>query len=119
MLEKEEILLLKEKWNSLVDLLCKQFDSDLDLQGIIFLIGVQELGIGYKKYTKDQKQDLMHIATCKLMSYYGYYELEGADGEGWPHWKLLKQLPKLSLKEQDVLLKNSVIQYFEEMGYSL
>lgn len=119
MLEKEEILLLKEKWNTLVDLLSKQFDSDLDLQGIIFLIGVQELGIGYKKFSKDQKQDLMHIATCKLMSYYGYYELEGADEEGWPHWKLLKQMPQLSLKEQDVLLKNSVIQYFEELGYNL
>lgn len=107
---------LKKDWDELLPILCDMFDADLDLQGIIFLIGVQELGKGKQKYSKDQKQDLMHIATCRLLSTYGYYELEGTDEDGWPHWKLKQNLPKMSLGEQDYLLKNAVIEYFREAG---
>lgn len=109
-----EIQNLKSEWERLLGSLCKRFDADLDLQGILFLIGVQELGLGKQKFTKDQKQDLMHIATCRVLSIYGFYELEGLDKEGWPHWKLKNKFPALSLKEQDLLLKQSVIEYFRE-----
>jgi hypothetical protein len=85
----------------------------MDLQGVLFLMGVQELGQGYKKYTKAEKGDLMHIATCKLLSQYGYYLLKGLDEEGWPHWELVQKLPPLSLREQDLLLKQAVIEYFD------
>ncbi|HKR03521.1 MAG TPA: hypothetical protein VJY62_02720 [Bacteroidia bacterium] len=107
---------LKHQWSLLVGKLSDSFGEDLDLQGIIFLIGVQELGKGKKKYSKDEKEDLMHIATCRLLSSYGYYELEGADQEGWPHYKLIKKLPPLSLKEQDIFLKQCVIDYFKNTG---
>ena len=112
-MDAKEIAELKEKWLVLLDKLNKQFDNDLDLQGIIFLIGVQELGKGVQKFSKDEKQDLMHIATCKLLSLYGYYVLTGVDEECWPHWELINKLPPLSLKEQDFLLKQAVIEYFE------
>lgn len=112
-MDAKEISNLKEKWNTLLDRLNTQFDSDMDLQGVIFLIGVQELGQGYKKYTKAEKGDLMHIATCKLLSQYGYYLLKGLDEEGWPHWELVQKLPPLSLKEQDLLLKQAIIEYFD------
>ena len=107
---------LKKDWDELLEMLCTSFDADLDLQGVIFLIGVQELGRGVQKFSKDEKQDLMHIATCRLLSFYGYYELEGTDEDGWPHWKLVKALPKMSLGEQDYLLKNAVIEYFRDSG---
>ena len=55
----------------------------------------------------------MHIAVCRLMSQFGYYELEGLDQDGWPHWKLVKKLPPLTLKEQDLLLKQAVIEYLK------
>ena len=89
------------------------YGEEPDLQAILFLIGIQELGKGPMKYSKDEKQDLMHIAVCKLMSQFGYYELEGLDQEGWPHWKLVKKLPPLTLKEQDLLLKQAVIEYLK------
>ncbi|MEO5570890.1 MAG: hypothetical protein ABIT08_15920 [Bacteroidia bacterium] len=107
---------LKSEWNRLTEQLSDLFGQDLDLQGIIFLIGVQELGRGKKKYSKDEKEDLMHIATCRLLSTYGYYELEGLDGEGWPHYKLQKKFPPLTLKEQDIMLKQCVIDYFKNSG---
>lgn len=89
-----------------------------DLNGALFLIGVQELGKGAKTFSKEEKQDLMHIAICKLLSYSGFYELEGLDKDGWPHWKAVKKLPKFDLLEQEKLLKIHAIEYFEkELGY--
>jgi hypothetical protein len=89
-----------------------------DLNGVLFLIGVQELGKGYQLFTKEQKQDLMHIAICKVLSQSGYYALEGLDKEGWPHWKMIKKLPRFDLLEQEKLLKMHVLEYFEkELGW--
>ncbi len=84
-----------------------------DLNAVLFLIGVQELGKGPKNFSKEEKQDLMHIAICKLMSLSGYYELEGLDENGWPHWKLVRKLPHFDLLEQEKLLKMQAIEYFE------
>ena len=105
---------LKTQWEIVTQKINKHFDAEVDLQGVLFLIGVQELGQGFKKFKKDEKQDLMHIATCRLLSTFGYYELVGSDEEGWPHWKMVKQLPKMNLGEQDYLLKQCIIDYFEE-----
>ena len=85
-----------------------------DLQAVLFLIGIQELGSVKSRFTKEEKQDLMHIGICKVLSYSGYYELEGLDQEGWPHWKLVKKLPHFDLLEQEKLLKMHVLEYFEK-----
>jgi hypothetical protein len=108
---------IKAKWDELKVKLKDQFDEEPDLQTIIFLIGVQELGKGHQKFTKDQKMDLMHIATCKLLSRYGYYELEGIDDSGWPYWIAKEKIPHLDVKQQDILLKQSVIDYFIEADF--
>ncbi|MDF2156405.1 hypothetical protein [Algoriphagus sp. CAU 1675] len=85
-----------------------------DLNGVLFLIGVQELGQGTKTFSKEQKQDLMHIAVCKVLSYAGFYELDHIDQDGWPHWKLVKELPHFDLLDQEKLLKIQVLEYFEK-----
>ncbi|MDH4089428.1 MAG: hypothetical protein OEV74_16240 [Cyclobacteriaceae bacterium] len=85
-----------------------------DLNAVLFLIGVQELGKGKKVFSKEEKQDLMHIGICKILSLSGYYQLEGLDQEGWPHWKVVKKLPHFDLLEQEKLLKMHVIEYFEQ-----
>lgn len=85
-----------------------------DLNAVLFLIGVQELGRGSKPFSKEEKQDLMHIGICKVLSLSGYYTLEGLDKQGWPHWKVLKKLPHFDLLEQERLLKMHVIEYFEK-----
>ncbi len=90
-----------------------------DLNGVLFLIGVHELGRGPHVFSKEEKQDLMHIAICKVLSLSGYYVLEGLDEQGWPHWKLVKKLPHFDLLEQEKLLKMHVLEYFEqEYGWS-
>jgi hypothetical protein len=105
----------ERKWNALLedlnDLIGKK---PKDLNGVMFLIGVQELGRGNQNFSKEEKQDLMHIGICKVLSLSGYYELDGLDKDGWPHWKLVKKLPHFDLLEQEKLLKMHVMEYFEQ-----
>lgn len=91
-----------------------------DLNGVLFIIGVQELGKGYRPFSKEEKQDLMHIGICRVLSPSGYYELNGSDKDGWPHWTMVKKLPHFDLLEQEKLLKMHVLEYFEaEYGLDL
>lgn len=104
------------EWNALLDKLKLITGGKTpDLNGILFLIGVQELGQGKRNFSKEEKQDLMHIAICRLLSQSGYYELEGLDQDGWPHWKLIKALPQYDLLEQEKLLKIHIAEYFSDL----
>src|SRR5574343_834661 len=107
---------LKQRWEKVVHLLSNQFadGEDLDLEGIIYLIGVQELGKIHQTFKKDEKVNLMHIAICRLLEPYGYYEFDYFDKEGWPHYKIKNQLPPLKAGEQAVLMKEAIVQYFLE-----
>ena len=82
------------------------------MESILFLIGVQELGDIRKKFSKEQKQDLMHVAICTLLSQSGYYELEGVDKDGWPHFRQIKEMPKMDMIQQENFLKDHVLLYF-------
>ena len=105
---------INSKWRSLQERLAKDFESEKpDIKVLLFLIGVQELGKGPRKFSKRQKEELMHIATCRLFSELGFYELEGLDQDGWPHWKLVKQIPNYTLLEQEMIMKSLIIDYFE------
>ncbi|HET6245544.1 MAG: hypothetical protein H0V01_03515 [Bacteroidetes bacterium] len=104
---------LKISWEELLIKLEKQFGADLDLQSILFLIGVQELGKGYRKFTKDEKVDVMHVAICTLLEPFGYYEYEGLDSDGWPHWKRNEKLPALTPDQQTNLMQQAVVDYFK------
>jgi hypothetical protein len=107
---------LKERWEKLVNLLSNQFSQgeDLDLDAIIYLIGVQELGKVHQKYKKDEKLNLMHIAICRLLEPYGFYEFDYFDDEGWPHYTVKEHLPPLKAGEQSVLMKEAIVNYFME-----
>ena len=109
---------LKERWEQLVTILSDRFaDGDtLDLDAIIYLIGVQELGQINRKFKKDEKLDLMHIAICRLLEPFGYYEFDYFDEEGWPHYMVKEQLPPLKAGEQSVLMKGAIVDYFLEKG---
>ena len=105
--------LIEQRWNSLLNTLEATVGKrPADLNGVLFLIGVQELGKGTLSFTKEQKQDLMHIGICKVLSLAGYYELESVDADGWPHWKILKKPHFTNLDSQERMLKESVVYYF-------
>lgn len=104
-----------ERWETLLAAMQERFGRRPDLNALLLLIGVQELGQGVTTFTKEQKQDLMHIATCKLFSLSGHYALERVDEEGWPHYKLVTPVPFANLKEQERMLKWHILEYFDDL----
>ncbi len=102
------------RWRILEKKLRDRFGKTLNMEAILFLIGIRELGSNPREFTKEEKLDLMHIAICKLLSQSGYYELDHLDQDGWPHWKLVKPLPHQDMFSQVHLLREHVLTYFEE-----
>ena len=105
---------LKRLWDNVVLNLSNQFadGEKLDLDAIIYIIGLQEKGNLKTKYNKDDKINLMHIAICRLLEPFGYYEFDYFDKDGWPHYKVLEKLPSLKAGEQTVLMKEAIVNYF-------
>jgi hypothetical protein len=108
---------LQARWWKLEEKLVERFGKKPDLEGILFLIGIQELGQLRDNFTKEQKQDLMHVAVCTVLSSSGYYLREQVDAEGWPHFRQLKEVPALPLPQQEAFLKDHVLLYFQTNGW--
>ena len=107
---------LKQRWETLKITLTDRFSEgeDLDIDGIIYLVGVQELGQGYRTFKKDEKVNLMHIAICRLLEPLGYYAFDFFDADGWPHYKMVEELPQLKAGEQTIMMKEAIVTYFME-----
>ncbi len=108
---------LQLRWWALEAKLVQRFGKRPDMEAILFLVGIQEFGDLREKFTKEQKQDLMHVAICSLFSQSGYYELEKVDEEGWPHFRQLKSLPVMNVIEQENFMKDHVLLYFEKQQF--
>lgn len=111
-------LKLKEEYDQVLAIMATKFGDgeQLNLDAIIYLIGVQELGQGSREFKKDDKVNLMHIAICRLLEPFGYYEFDYFDDEGWPHYKIVEELPTLKAGEQTVLMKEAIVLYFKAQG---
>lgn len=103
----------QSRWWELERKLMERFGKKPDVEAILFLIGLQEIGLSQEKISKEQKQDLMHVAICTILSSSGYYIVEGKDQEGWPHFKQLKNLPIMNMIEQEAFLKDHILLYFD------
>jgi hypothetical protein len=101
-------------WEEVEAFFVKTFDTEKhpQIDTILFLIGVQELGSGQQKYTKDDKLNLLHIAVCRLLEPFGYYKFRDYDDDGYPHFDEVTPLPELKPNEQQILMKKAIIQYF-------
>ncbi|HYG17004.1 MAG TPA: hypothetical protein VEC12_14700 [Bacteroidia bacterium] len=106
---------IAQRWRVLEQQLTEQFGKKPDLNSILLLIGIRELGTVKEEFSKQEKVDLMHIAVCKLLSQQDYYKLEGLDQDGWPHWKLVKPLPFINVFEQEIYLRELVLDYFDNL----
>lgn len=106
-------LAFDKRWRDLLKELSEQFDGALDLNAVVFLIGVQELGHEVRTYKKDEKLALMHVAVCTLLEPFGYYKPLGLDADGWPHFELIQELPPLDAKDQERLMKEAILHYFD------
>lgn len=108
---------LQQRWWALEAKLVERFGKKPDVETVLFLIGMQETGFIKQKITKEEKQDLMHVAICTILLPGGYYRLEEKDAEGWPHFTQLKELPAMNLHEQENFLKDHILFYFEQQTF--
>ncbi len=108
---------LQQRWWALEAKLMERFGKKPDLEAVLFLIGMQETGYMQDNISKEEKQDLMHVAVCKVLSQSGYYILEGNDPDGWPHYKQVKELPVMQLYDQENFIKDHVLLYFKTQDF--
>ena len=108
---------LQQRWWNLEAKLVERFGKKPDMETILFLVGIQEFGDIRKKFSKEEKQDLMHIAICSLLAQSGFYELEKIDEDGWPHFRQLKSMPEMSMIEQENFLKDHILLYFDQHAF--
>ncbi len=110
-----DIVFEPSKWQEVEDFLQKRFGRVPDLQAITYIIGHRELGLNITEFTKEEKEELMHVGVCALLSQAGYYEFVRRDEDGWPHFERNPEAPKLSGEKQDLLIKMMIIEYFEKL----
>ena len=103
------------RWYKVRNRVRDDFGQRPDLNAMLFIIGMNEVGVVKEVWEKEEKQNLMHVAICKLLSADGYFIFIGEDEEGWPHYEAIKEKPELNLKEQEVLLKRKIVEYFESL----
>jgi hypothetical protein len=104
----------EERWKKVEQLLEERFGKTPDMESVLFLIGINELGFQRKKFSKEQKQDLMHVAVCTLLSRKGYFEYAGRDADGWPHFNFVKAVETADMEGQEKMLKECAIEYFDQ-----
>jgi len=104
---------LNIEWVKVQLMVRKKFDEVLDMQSILFIIGLQELGMNYQELKKEQKMDVIHIGVCTVLMPFGYYKKIGIDNEGWPHFKnKIKLSNDLVGEQQELLMKKAIVKYF-------
>lgn len=103
------------RWNRLMEALQKDFGKRPSLEGVLYLIGIRELGALHREFTKEEKRDLIHIAICAILAPSGYYRLSHHDADGWPHWEVAEPLPFIDIFSQEIFLKSHIVDYFSEI----
>lgn len=103
-----------ELWKKVEQFFVEHFDAEpnIAIETILYLIGIQELGSGKQQYSKDDKVNLIHIAVCRLLQPFGFYDFSHYDEDGYPHFTEKEPLPELRPNEQTLLMKKAIIQYF-------
>ncbi|MCH1431690.1 MAG: hypothetical protein L7V31_03825 [Flavobacteriaceae bacterium] len=109
---------LKERWDRLVVRLTEKFShaESIDVEGILYLIGLQEYGKPHERFKKEDNVNLIHIGICVVLEPYGYYRFDQYDEQGWPHFELVEALPYLKSGEQSILIKSAIVDYFLKQG---
>lgn len=104
----------EKKWEVLCRRLEKDFGKVPSLEGMLFLIGLREMGKGPGTYSKEEKQDLMHVATCTILSppFAQHYRMMEKNQDGWPQFECITPLPAMNLEEQEIYLKERIVSYF-------
>jgi len=77
-----------EDWDKARFFFESKFGKGIDLEGMLFLIGVREMGLGLQSFSKQEKMELIHIALCSLL-----------EPKGFMNWKSTTLMVGLIIKK--------------------
>jgi len=80
---------------------------------LLFIIGLGETP-SQPAYTKEQKQDVIHVGLCKILEQVGVYRFSHLDDEQWPHYQLNDNAKEINIEKQENYIKQLIIQYFKD-----
>jgi hypothetical protein len=105
---------IETRWKALEQFLEGKFGKLPNMEAILFLVGLNEYNgrVPKIKFSKEEKQELMHVGVCAVLEKAGLYEFEGRDEEGWPHYKKIAEHDAEDLSNQELLLKTYLLDYF-------
>lgn len=101
-------------WEELLLKVSKKFNILADFEFLLFLIGIQERGKGFIKYSKEEKMDMINLARCILFEKEGFYKQTSTDKDGWPQFDVVKQVDDLLPSYREKILKHAMIEYLND-----
>ena len=102
-------------WKELCDHLGKQFNIDIDLNGVLFLVGIRERGLSFQRFSKDEKMSLIHLGSCTLYQEMGLIEKTGTDKDGWPIFAQKALAPTIAEERKHKVLQDCAVRYFQKI----
>lgn len=108
--------MLKEpqNWYELLGFLKERLGIKRELSAVLFIIGLQEEGSGFRKYSQNEKTALIKKAEFELLKKENYYIKIDTEENGEDIWveNPNKDIP--GEPEIDELLKELSLRYFKE-----
>lgn len=102
-------------WPELCEALSKQFNLDVDLNGVLFLVGVRERGLTLQPFTKEEKLNLINLGSCILYLEMGLLDKTGIDPEGWPVFKQKALALSIPEERKHKILQECALKYFTSL----
>jgi hypothetical protein len=104
-----------DNWTDLCGRLSEMFDIEVDLNGVLFLVGIRERGLTFQKFSKEEKLNLIHLGSCTLYREMGLIESDGEDNEGWPLFRQKALAPVIPEERKLKTLQDCAIRYFKKI----
>jgi len=105
---------LNYRWEIFLHKVSQHFKVTANTEFLLFMIGIQEHGQGFKTYSKQEKMDLITLARCRLLTQSGFMTQTGVDNDGWPTFSVQKDENELPPSERDKMTKENIMLYFEK-----
>lgn len=102
-------------WPKFAEWLDRTLGCADDLEGILFLVGIQESDQEFAPdLDKASKQRLVHEGTYCVLERLGCFERVGREVDGFWIWEPHEDLPEdMNASEQDLLLRAGILKYFD------
>ena len=99
-------------WIELCEKLSEMFGIQVDLNGVLFLVGIRERGLTFRQFTKEEKLNLINMGSCTLYMEMGLTEITGYDVDGWPNFRQKALSPEIPEERKQKTLQDCAIRYF-------